>query len=115
MAFSGSCHCGKLAFTVDEEMPTKGLTCNCSICRRKGNIHHFTTPDKFAFEGSPDDATIYTFNTHTVRYRHCNTCGCAPFAEGKGPNGAMVGINLRCVPDCDLEALEMTEYDGASG
>jgi hypothetical protein len=115
MAFSGSCHCGKLAYTVDEDMPAKGMTCNCSICRRKGNIHHFTGVEKFTLEGSRDDATVYTFNTHNIRHQHCNTCGCAPFAEGKGPDGkAMVEINLRCVPDCDLNALEITEYDGAS-
>jgi hypothetical protein len=26
----------------------------------------------------------------------------------------MVEINLRCVPDCDLGSLEITEFDGAS-
>lgn len=115
MAFSGSCHCGKLAYTVDEEMPTKGMTCNCSICRRKGNVHHFTSADKFTLKGSRDDATVYTFNKHHIHHQHCSTCGCAPFAEGKGPDGKdMVEINLRCVPDCDLNALEITEYDGAS-
>ncbi|OYX07802.1 MAG: hypothetical protein B7Z08_11805 [Sphingomonadales bacterium 32-68-7] len=57
----------------------------------------------------------YTFNAHNIRHQFCSTCGCAPFAEGTGPGGvAMVEINLRCVPDCDLAALEITEIDGAA-
>ncbi|TGX54878.1 hypothetical protein E5A73_05375 [Sphingomonas gei] len=38
----------------------------------------------------------------------------APFAEGKGPQGPMVEINLRCADGVDLEALEVRHYDGAS-
>jgi len=41
MSFRGSCHCGKLAYTVDEALPAKAMACNCSICRRKGALHHF--------------------------------------------------------------------------
>lgn len=114
MAFSGSCHCGRLSYSVDEDMPTKGMTCNCSICRRRGNIHHFTTEDKVSREGSPDDITVYTFNTNKIRHQFCVVCGCAPFADGTGTDGkAMVEINLRCVPDCDIASLDITEYDGA--
>ena len=114
MAFEGSCHCGKLTCTVDEDMPTKGMTCNCSICRRKGNVHHFTTPDKVSL-GGQQNAITYTFNKHNIQHRFCAICGCAPFAEGIGPDGKpMVEINLRCVPDCDLNALEIQEYDGAN-
>ena len=62
MPFSGSCHCGKLAYTVDEDPPTKALECNCSICRKRAALHHFTTPEKFAFSGSdghsPGPATV---------------------------------------------------------
>ena len=115
MAFSGSCHCGRLAFTLDEDMPAKGMTCNCSICRRKASVHHFSTPDKFARQADDDDIAVYTFNTHNIRHQFCKTCGCAPFADGKGPDGKpMVEINLRCVPDCDLSSLEIQEYDGAN-
>jgi hypothetical protein len=47
MSCTSSCHCGALNATVEEEL-TKGMTCNCSICRRKGNVH-FTTRDKATF------------------------------------------------------------------
>ena len=114
MAITGSCHCRKVTYGLDEDMPTKGMTCNCSICRRKGYIHHFTTPDKFTLNGSRDDIAVYTFNKHVIRHQFCKTCGCAPFAEGEGPKGPAVQINLRCVDGIDLDALELTEFDGAS-
>ena len=115
MTFRGSCHCGKLAYTVEENPPTKAMECNCSICRRKGSLHHFTTPDKFSLEGSRDDIQVYTFNRHVIRHQFCKTCGCAPFAEGTGPGGqAMVEINLRCAEGIDLDALEIARFDGAS-
>lgn len=115
MSFRGSCHCGKIAYTVDEDPPSEALSCNCSICRRKGALHHFTTPDRFTLEGSRDDVGTYKFNKHVVSHHFCKACGCAPFAEGTGPDGKpMVEINLRCAEGIDLEALKVAEYDGAS-
>lgn len=115
MTYTSSCHCGALSATVDEELPTQGMTCNCSICRRKGNIHHFTSADKVTFNKPEGKVREYTFNKHKIRHQFCADCGCAPFAEGEAPNGAaMVEINLRCVPECDLSQLEIGEFDGAS-
>lgn len=51
MPICGSCHCGKIAYTLDEEPPTQAIECNCSICRRKAYLHHFSTPDKFTLHG----------------------------------------------------------------
>ena len=56
----------------------------------------------------------YQFNNHAIDHHFCTTCGVAPFAEGKGPQGPMVEINLRCADGVDLEALQIQNYDGAS-
>ena len=115
MAYTSNCHCGAVSATVDEDIPTEGMTCNCSICRRKGNIHHFTTPDKVSLRKPEGGVGEYMFNKHAIRHQFCIACGCAPFAEGEGPDGTkMVEINLRCVADCDIGALKITEFDGAS-
>jgi hypothetical protein len=115
MPFRGSCHCGRLAYTLDEELPTKGIECNCSMCQRKGTIHHFSTPDKFTFHGSRDDIVVYTFNTHNVQHQSCRACGCSPFASGTSPAGVpMIEINLRCVEGIDLGKIERIHFDGAS-
>jgi hypothetical protein len=114
MPFQGSCHCGKLAYTVDESLPTKAMACNCSICRRRAALHHFTTPDKFTFHGSEGDVADYTWNRHNIHFEFCKICGCSPFAHGTGPNGPMVEINLRCAEGVDVERLDISEFDGAN-
>lgn len=115
MPFTGSCHCGAIRYTVEEDAPTSALQCNCSICRRKAPLHHFTTPDKFTLHGSRDHVATYKFNHDVIGHHFCKTCGIAPFAEGIGPGGKpMVEINLRCADGMDLEALEIQHYDGAS-
>ena len=113
MAFEGSCHCGKLSYRVEEDLPTKAMACNCSICRRRAALHHFTTPEKFRFTGSEPDVAAYSWNKQVIRFEFCRNCGCAPFAHGQGPNGPMIEINLRCVEGLDPDALEIQHFDGA--
>ena len=113
MPIRGSCHCGRIAYSLDAE-PTEAIECNCSICRCRGSVLAAFTPDKFRLETSRDDIAVYTFNNHVIRHQFCKTCGCAPFAEGTGPDGtAMVAINLRCA-DVDLSTIRITKFDGAS-
>lgn len=113
MTLTGSCHCGNIRFTAAGQ-PTEALSCNCSICRRKGSVLHFVTPETFILETSRDQITVYEFNKHVVRHQFCKTCGCAPFAEVSKPDGStMVAINLRCADDIDLSQLTISEFDGA--
>lgn len=114
MSFKGSCHCGQIRYRA-EGTPSNAMSCNCSICRRKGYLLYFTTPDKFELETSRDAIAVYTFKSHNVRHQFCKTCGCAVFGEGTAPDGrAMVAINLRCVDNLDLGTVKVTEFDGAS-
>jgi hypothetical protein len=113
MPFKGSCHCGAIRYMVDEDAPTKAMECNCSICRRRGALHHFTAADNFTLETSRDALRTYRWNTGNLALHFCKTCGCAPFAEGQSPNGPMVAINLRCADDIDLDGLTIEKFDGA--
>jgi hypothetical protein len=114
MTFRGSCHCGKVAYVMDEDLPTQAMECNCSICRRKGYLHHFSTPDRLTLETPREEMEVYTFNKHNIRHQFCRTCGCSAINEGMGPKGPMVSVNLRCVEGIDLGALEIRQFDGAS-
>jgi hypothetical protein len=114
MSTRGSCHCGKVAYTLDVT-PTAAIECNCSICRRKGLILAAVAPEVFHLETSRDELATYTFNRHAIRHQFCRTCGCAPFSEGTSPDGKeLVAVNLRCAEDLDLATLEITPFDGAS-
>ncbi|MBX3565493.1 MAG: GFA family protein [Sphingomonas sp.] len=115
MPVTGSCHCGAIKYTLAEDPPQGAMACNCSICRRKGYLLHFTTPDKFILHTSRGEITTYTFKSHNIRHQFCKTCGCAPFGEGTGPGGqAVTVINLRCADGVDLDALKVQHVDGAS-
>jgi hypothetical protein len=115
MAYNGTCHCGAVAFTVEGELPASALSCNCSHCRRKGLLLSFVPAAHFALDRGESSLATYRFNKHQITHHFCTTCGCQPFADGKDKDGAETrAINLRCVPEADLDALELQKFDGAS-
>ncbi len=115
MSYSGSCHCDAVAFTVDGDLPTEANSCNCSHCRRKGFLLSFVPATRFTLERGEDRLQSYQFNAHRIEHLFCETCGTQPFARGAGPGGGdMRAINLRCVPEIDLDALTLNRIDGAA-
>ncbi len=115
MAFQGSCHCGAVKFSVDAEMPKQAMSCNCSICRRKAMLMAFFPVAQFTLVQGEDAVETYAFNQHRLGHRFCKTCGIHAFAGGIGPDGnEMRAVNLRCVPEADLDALTIQKFDGAS-
>lgn len=115
MSYNGSCHCGAVAFTVEGEVPTSAISCNCSHCRRKGLLLAFVPASSFTLDQGEASLQNYLFNTHRIIHQYCTVCGCQPFSEGRNPDGAETrAINLRCVPEADLNALELQKFDGAS-
>lgn len=114
MAYDGSCHCGAVTFSVAADAPTQALSCNCSICRRKGLLLAFVPRSALTVRGE-DALRAYLFNTHKIQHQFCATCGTETFAFAPTPDGGEgCAINLRCVPAVDLKGLEIQEYDGAS-
>jgi hypothetical protein len=109
----GSCHCGKVAFEVEGDF-TSAMACNCSYCRRTGNILAFTGPEHFRLTTPQANASTYLFNKQTISHYFCGACGVSTHGSGVGPDGKrMVAVNLRCVPGVDLGSLTITEVDGA--
>ena len=113
MIYSGSCHCGNIAYEVEGTL-TEVNECNCSHCSRKGYLLWFVPRDKLTLKTSADTLATYTFNKHAIQHRFCSNCGCAPFGEGKGPHGAMAAINVRCLENVDRSTLKVVPVDGKS-
>lgn len=110
---AGSCHCGKIAFEVEGEFKS-ALVCNCSYCRRAGHMLAFTAPDAFRLKTPAKDVGTYLFNKQVISHHFCDNCGIATHGGGVGPDGKrMVAVNLRCVPDIDLDTLKVDAFDGA--
>jgi hypothetical protein len=113
MTHKGSCHCGKVTFEVDGEIDA-AVSCNCSICQRKGWLLWFAPRDSLRVQGE-DALSTYTFNKHVIKHRFCATCGIHPYGEGTDPKGnAMAAINIRCIEDIDLDGVPVKAIDGRS-
>lgn len=115
MSYEASCHCGAVVLTVEGGIPDKAISCNCSHCSRKGVVLAAVPGASVAVTKGEDKLQTYQFNRKVIDHRFCSVCGAQPFSQGKGRDGApMAMINLRCVPDADLESIEIMKFDGAS-
>ncbi|WP_367065132.1 GFA family protein [Oryzisolibacter sp. LB2S] len=112
MKYQASCHCGNVAVEFEGEIQ-EVVSCNCSICSRKGSLLWFL-PLEALTRLTPDDAAAtYQFHKHQIRHRFCPTCGIHPYAEGIDPKGRTVAaINVRCVQGLDIDGLTVRHFDG---
>jgi hypothetical protein len=112
MKYSGSCHCGRVAFDVEGEIDSV-LACNCSMCARKGSLLWFVPRDALQLRTPDSNASTYTFNKHVIQHRFCPVCGIHPYGEGKDRQGnPTAAINARCLEDVDLSKVKVIDYDG---
>jgi hypothetical protein len=110
--YGGGCHCGKVRYRVTADL-AKVISCNCSICSKKGHLLAFVPADQFRLERGEGEQTDYLFNQQVIHHLFCKTCGIESYARGVGPDGKeMVAINVRCLDDVDLGASSVTEIDG---
>ncbi|MDC7676983.1 GFA family protein [Asticcacaulis machinosus] len=113
MLHTGSCHCGKISFEVEGDFKD-AIDCNCSYCRRRGSLLAFVGKDALHLKTDPADIETYRFNTMKIAHNFCKVCGVEPYGEGTAPNGKpMIAVNLRCLPDVDLEKLTINKWNGA--
>ncbi len=112
MTYKGSCHCGRIGFEV-EGAPAGVMSCNCSICQRKGALMWFVPREHLRLLTPDENASTYTFNKHVIKHRFCPTCGMHPYGEGVDSKGnAMAAVNIRCLEGIELEDVAVNHYDG---
>ena len=110
--YHGSCHCGQIRFEIDAQID-KVTACNCSICTKKGVLHHRVAPENFRLLAGQDKLATYRFGTRVARHHYCPECGIHVFSR---PRAApqLYTINVRSLDDFDLEkeAPEIVRFDG---
>jgi hypothetical protein len=112
--YAGGCHCGAVRFTVDVDLD-KTISCNCSICAKRGLILGFARVDAFHLHAGDGEMQRYLFNKHVIQHQFCRTCGVEAFSYGKLPDGTeMVAINARCLDGVDVASLKPAPYNGAA-
>ena len=114
MIHKGSCHCGKVTFEAEGELGA-ALSCNCSICARKGALLWALPKGQVRFQMKPGDLGEYRFHRHVIGHRFCTTCGIHTHGEDVAETGeTSVYINLRCVEGIDLASVPVQHFDGRS-
>ena|SRR5579859_2715628 len=114
MKYTGSCHCGKVAYEVEGDI-NGVISCNCSMCQRKGALLWFVPREKLVLRTPQSEMGTYLFNKHVINHYFCRTCGIHPFAEGTDRGGKkMAAVNIRCLEGIDLGAIAVTPFDGRS-
>jgi hypothetical protein len=111
--YTGGCHCGEVRFEVTADI-SNVMSCNCSICQKRGALWVFVPVASFALRAGNDDLKDYQFGKKTIHHLFCPQCGVGAFSRGAAPQGEMVAINVRCLDDVDLASLKMTSFDGKS-
>ncbi len=114
MNYTGSCHCGKVAFEVEGEI-SEALSCNCSMCARRASLLWFVPRDQLRLRTPDHGAATYLFHKHVIKHRFCANCGIHVFGEGTDPAGnKMAAINIRCLENLDLSSIPVKHFDGLS-
>jgi hypothetical protein len=81
------------------------------MCRMKGIIHVIVAPIDFELVSGREDLATYEFNTNVAKHRFCRTCGIHPFYVPRS-DPDKVDVNVRCLDGVDLEALQVSTFDG---
>jgi hypothetical protein len=112
MQYKGSCHCGQVAFQADGEIK-EVLSCNCSMCQRKGSLLWFIPRDRLKLLTPEKDMSTYTFNKHFIKHHFCPKCGIHPFSEASDKSGKpMAAINVRSLRGVEPASFPVKEFNG---
>lgn len=113
--YHGSCHCGAVRFTARSAPIAEAMSCNCSMCRRKGTLLVFVPAAQFTLEAGAEALTDYQFNKKAIHHLFCRTCGVTGFARGVTQEGKeLVALNVRCLDEVDPDTLSIKHIDGRS-
>lgn len=110
MLYQGSCQCSAVASTVEGEL-TAAVSCNCSICARKGALLRAVPHQSLSLK-TPDSAAGL-FNKHVFAHRFCGSCGIHAYAEdadAKPDRSAY--INVRCLDGVDCPPYRSSRSTG---
>ena len=111
--YSGSCHCGAVAFECEADLETGTSKCNCSMCR-KGRFWNALVPEaEFKLIRGAEMLTDYQFGDKRIHHLFCRRCGIKPFGrmhldvtfQGEKLSGEYYAVNVACLDNATDEEL----------
>ena len=110
--YSGSCHCGAVKFEVEADLSRLG-NCTCSMCSKKGSLHHSVPPERFKLISGEGALSCYQFNKKIASHFFCQHCGIHTFSHPRTAPDKF-NVNIRTLDDFDAlaENYELQTFDG---
>jgi len=107
---NGSCHCGAVRYSVDIDLAKGTLRCNCSLCRKTRAWFAFAPAGNFRLDTGADKLTAYRWTPEgkeqpNLTYHSCANCGVRTHAEGQGPDGPTVAIQVATINGLNRDLL----------
>lgn len=120
MSITGSCHCQKVTFFIEGDIPEKLTRCTCSFCSKRGVLYAYFQPTQLSLKAQPEADAIYRWNTKLVAHHFCAHCGCTLYSDRPAfePDGKWdgitrrLGVNARLFDDFDAAQAPVTILDG---
>ncbi|MGZ3249544.1 MAG: GFA family protein [Croceibacterium sp.] len=110
----GSCHCGRVRFTVQLPLELSGARCNCSICSKKGVVMIAAPAAALKVTAGEDLLTVYQFNTMAAKHHFCSRCGIHVYHQRRA-DPSQVGVNAACLAGVSpYDFAEVPVSDGVS-
>jgi hypothetical protein len=110
--YQGGCHCGQVRFEIETDL-TKAIECNCSICTKKGALHHRVPPERFRLLSGQGALALYQSGTRIAKHWFCKYCGIHVYSNPRAAPD-MISVNIRCLDDFHLvkNDIEIRQFDG---
>jgi hypothetical protein len=120
MTVTGSCHCGKIAFEIDGEIPPKLTRCTCSFCAKRGHLYAYYEPQQFKLTAPAAEDAVYRWQTKMVAHHFCSACGCGTYSDSPDfqrdgtwdGKTRRIGVNARLFDDFDAAEAPVQVIDG---
>ena len=94
---------------------TPVVTCNCSICAKRGALWAFVKAPHFRLLQGGDALPDYQFGARKLHHLFCSACGIGSYSRGVDSAGQdTFAVNVRCLDGVDPDGLTLTPFDGKS-
>ena len=109
---TGSCHCGKVHWTFNDD-PGSATACNCTICRRYGVLWIYDYEgEKITLTGPTNH---YLWGDRELEFHFCPTCGCIACWRGVEPGEdgrRRIAVNVRLSEPETVAHLPIRHFEG---
>lgn len=110
MIYQGSCHCGGIRFTVDDE-PVELTTCDCSLCAQRHALMLKVPEAALVVHDGHDLLATYEWNSRRAQHHFCRRCGIYVFHRKRAAPDHF-GVNAFCLAGLDIAALPVRATEG---